>query len=76
MSGPKPKWMGSVPEACDLCHRDLKLDGVFIDGKTVMGPWGCLCGSCHRSHGVGLGTGQGQKYEFDTACEEWFKTEG
>jgi len=55
------KWHGSKPEKCDLCQ--FKFKQVFIDGKTIHGPWGLLCSSCHETYGVGLGTGRGQKYD-------------
>jgi hypothetical protein len=48
---------------------------VFIDGKTVMGPWGKLCMACHKKVGVGLGLGRGQKYE-QQKDGKWKKTEG
>lgn len=54
------KWCGEVPTNCDIC-RGL-IGKAFIDGKTVMGPWANMCESCHALHGVGLGTGRGQKF--------------
>lgn len=54
------KWMGTVPKKCDICGRNIGT--VFIDGRTSMGPWGCLCPECHKHYGYGLGTGKGQKY--------------
>lgn len=54
------EWLGSEPKACDICTKPIK--DTFIDGATRMGPWGILCPSCHKSHGVGLGIGKGQKY--------------
>ena len=67
---PKEKfWMGLPPVKCDLCGRrfgtDLSPDShveVFVDGRTQMGPWANMCKGCHRTHGVGLGMGKGQKY--------------
>jgi hypothetical protein len=56
----KMTWCGEPPATCDIC--DAELTNIFIDGRTRMGPWGCLCITCHASHGVGLGTGRGQKY--------------
>jgi len=55
------KWMGSV-DACDICRCDLKLEPYFVDGKTKMGPWALMCPADFKAHGVGLGTGRGQKY--------------
>lgn len=67
------KWMGSPPTKCDLCGRPF--DKFFVDGKTRMGPWGMLCTGCHASHGIGLGTGKGQRYK-RTASDEWTKVAG
>lgn len=58
------KWIGTKPTHCDVCHRELRKE--FIDGKTTMGPWAIMCSRCHKSHGVGLGTGRGQKYSLET----------
>lgn len=63
-STPKKKWKGKVPERCDGC--DDILEGTFIDGKTVFGPWATMCENCHTTHGVGLGLGKGQKYDLKT----------
>lgn len=54
-------WMGSTPTKCDLCGQPLGTQ--FIDGKTIMGPWGILCTICHGHVGVGLGLGKGQLYQ-------------
>jgi hypothetical protein len=48
---------------CDLC----KTQGydpprkARYDGATWMGPWAYMCAEHFRHHGVGLGTGRGQK---------------
>ena len=53
-------WIGSDPSKCDLCGKeDLK---EFYDAMTKMGPWGCICKKCFKTHGIGLGTGLGQYY--------------
>jgi len=31
------------------------------DGRTRLGPWAYLCASCYKKHGVGTGTGRGQR---------------
>ena len=54
-------WFGSKPEKCDICHKPF--NGEFIDGRTQSGPWGMLCPPCHKTYGVGLGTGNGQHYK-------------
>lgn len=54
-------YCGSAPTSCDICSHPIT--ETFVDGKTNMGPWGNMCPSCHGSHGCGLGTGRGQKYQ-------------
>jgi len=41
---------------CDFCDRQ----GLY-DGKTRMGPWAYMCEAHFTSHGIGVGTGVGQK---------------
>jgi hypothetical protein len=53
-------WLGEV-KLCDICTKPIAVG--FVDGRTRMGPWACMCLMCHRSHGVGLGTGKGQQYQ-------------
>lgn len=55
-------WMGSVPEACDICKTPI--DDKFYDAATSVGPWACMCPSCHTlGPGLGrLGPGKGQEY--------------
>ncbi len=55
------KWMGTPPAKCDICQTDIKDE--FIDGKTVRGPWGNMCLSCHSIQGIGIGNGIGQHYK-------------
>ena len=54
--------MTHIPE-CDICKYDHGKSGVpaSYDGKTKMGPWANMCEQHFRQHGVGLGTGKGQK---------------
>lgn len=66
------KWLGPVPTHCDVCCTQI--NDVFIDGRTVYGPWANMCCECHSQIGVGLGTGKGQKYERDN--ESWVKVAG
>lgn len=40
---------------CDLCSQK-----ATHDGKTRMGPWAFMCGSCFKTYGIGLGLGKGQ----------------
>jgi len=57
------KWIGDVTD-CDVCHDEIQ--GHFIDGKTIYGPWALMCDTCHGKVGVGLGTGYGQRYNLET----------
>ena len=58
----KKIWMGSTK--CDICGEELTK--ILIDGRTSNGSWAVMCPKCHKIHGVGLGTGKGQKYVRDT----------
>ena len=63
------RWIGKVPEICDVCKRDLNWVGNkqwFVDGATSGGPWAFMCPRCFEHYGVGLGTGKGQKYDVNT----------
>ena len=66
----KKKWLGTLPEKCDICG--IILTAVFIDGRTIHGPWANMCPECHKEYGCGTGTGYGQKYDINTTE----KTEG
>jgi|ETN01SMinimDraft_4_1059930.scaffolds.fasta_scaffold106952_2 hypothetical protein len=67
-------WYGTVPEKCDICEG--KINALFYDAATDRGPWGILCNLCWISYGRGLGTGLGQRYEFNAATKKWEKTGG
>ena len=41
---------------CDFCEKV-----AAYDGATMMGPWANMCEECFELHGIGLGTGKGQK---------------
>jgi hypothetical protein len=49
---------------CDIhyCERNGTVVPASYDGKTKRGPWASMCESCMITHGVGLGTGKGQRY--------------
>lgn len=50
------------PSICDVCGGSIGKG--FVDGATRRGPWAIMCAErCYPAHGVGLGTGKGQKYE-------------
>jgi len=66
-------WNGSAPVKCDICSFDF--GQFFVDGKTKMGPWACMCKICFSRYGLGLGTGRGQQYEKQPSGE-WLKTQG
>jgi len=65
-------WMSAPPTECDLCQ--CKIKKTFIDGATRMGPWACMCPTCHKSEGRGLGLGKGQEYKFTDG--KWVMTRG
>lgn len=72
-------WMSAPPEKCDTC--DEPIGDVFYDAKTEMGPWACMCLSCHTlGPGLGkLGTGLGQEYKKSAGpdgVERFYKTAG
>jgi hypothetical protein len=58
------KWISETPVICEMCSKHLV--GVFIDGKTRLGPWAIMCATCHEQVGYGLGLGKGQKYSLTT----------
>jgi hypothetical protein len=63
----------AVLPACDFCAADEaknETDGTLslqpseeamYDGMTDLGPWAFMCQSHYELHGVGLGTGRGQR---------------
>ena len=79
MSGPRLRvherpvfWTGPLTD-CDIDHRPFV--AVMYDAKTKSGPWGNLCDRCFEAHGVGLGTGLGQRYERQDDGR-WLRTAG
>lgn len=54
----KKLWYGSTK--CDICENECVM--TLYDAQTNMGCWATMCGNCFRKHGIGLGTGIGQKY--------------
>jgi hypothetical protein len=68
-------WLGS--RVCDFCS--MAYPQTLVDGKTTDGPWAIMCLECFKVHGVGLGTGRGQRYEWTQLNEEqgaYLKVEG
>lgn len=57
----------SVRPVCDIHKYELHRDNVpaVVDGKTRSGPWANMCEPCFALHGVGLGTGLGQRFILD-----------
>lgn len=51
----------SAPRECGFCQQDGTVRQATVDGKTIFGGWGYMCDEHFKSHGVGLGTGKGQK---------------
>lgn len=67
-------WIGQEPINCDMCGFEFK--SYFVDGATrYAGAWAFLCPKCHKLHGIGLGTGKGQKYKKESK-EKWVKIAG
>ncbi len=71
-------WIGDAPTECDLKGSfpgKHDVSKVFVDGRMQGGSWANMCPECHKSLGVGLGTGHGQEY---TKQEDgkWLKTRG
>lgn len=60
----RKKWLSDLPERCDICKKPMR--GNFVDGKTIFGPWGIMCMSCHDVAGCELGEGRGQEYDLKT----------
>lgn len=52
-------WQSPVRERDDF---DFYVGDEFIDGKTIYGPWAIMTPHSFANHGVGLGTGKGQRY--------------
>jgi hypothetical protein len=50
------------PKECNICKEDMKDEVEFYDFKTIGGPWADGCEFCFDLHGLGLGTGKGQRY--------------
>lgn len=47
---------------CDLCKAFREpLTPAHYDAKTTQGFWAYMCTPHFQSHGVGLGTGRGQR---------------
>ena len=59
----KKKWLSPRPRQCDICSTDLEEQDYFVDGATMLGPWGIMCPACHISQGRGFGLGKGQSYD-------------
>jgi hypothetical protein len=55
----------SQEHLCDFC-RPTKTVAKY-DAKSSMGPWGFMCERHFKQHGIGLGTGRGQKLIYDSS---------
>lgn len=69
----KKRWLSPPPKTCDICECHITKE--FVDGKTSMGPWACMCMNCHRENGGKLGLGLGQQYRYD-GVKYWIKVAG
>jgi hypothetical protein len=66
-------WTGDVPAEDDF---GVEIKDVFVDGRTVQGPWAFMAPASWRMYGVGAyGTGYGQRY-VKAANGKWMKVEG
>lgn len=82
----KRKWLGPIPQKCDISNEPIVHS--FVDGRTKMGPWANMTEESHKEHGFGLGTGNGQMYvKGEFICPEkgekpegfddiWWKVDG
>jgi hypothetical protein len=52
-------WKTEIPRIDDFGQEVIN---VFIDGKTIDGPWAIMSLDNFNRYGVGLGTGKGQLY--------------
>ena len=69
----KKYWLSAVPEKDDFGDT---IKDMFIDGKTVMGPWALMTERSFKSFGTGrMGLGYGQEYE-KQKDGKWLKVEG
>lgn len=62
-------WVGKPPEICEVCGT--KIYTCFIDGRLDDGRWAVMCLECWFNFGVGLGVGEGQKYQLENG--KWVK---
>jgi hypothetical protein len=69
----KPRYWAGKITTCDVCEGTVST--MFVDGRMTAGPWANMCRVCFVNHGVGLGTGRGQKY-VKQADGKWLKVEG
>lgn len=53
-------------DICELWHRKALAE---YDGKMSNGVWANMCQPCFNMHGVGLGTGKGQKLIYEVSSE-------
>lgn len=78
---PTKTWEGTPPTICQVCGcsiaREQSSKGVFVDGRARhVSIWAFMCSDCHAKHGVGIGTGKGQKYQWNARHEAFVKIGG
>ena len=67
-------WHGQAPVKCQM--RGEAILTKFVDGSTGSGgPWAIMCDECHKTFGVGLGIGRGQRFVMQ-GDGRFLKTEG
>lgn len=67
IEGDTVEWRGNMPPYCDFCSSYTYTEPVSAqyDGKTTDGPWALMCESHFEAHGIGLGTGKGQRITYE-----------
>lgn len=56
-------WVSPAPAVDDFGNT---IEDEFVDGRSVLGPWGLFTPKSWRTYGCGqFGTGHGQKYRRD-----------
>lgn len=66
-------WYGET--TCNFCKREIT-EGQLYDANTVFGCWAVMCHNCYIKYGIGVGTGKGQRYEYNKTTKEFEKKRG
>lgn len=69
-NGTEAVWQGGKRPSCDIhLYEKNTTVAAHYDAKTKQGRWANLCQSCFEIHGMGLGTGKGQRLIFKEGNE-------